>query len=154
MVSSPAKRGGSLTGDLSKLAVPFGIVLLKESLEKFLKKEKLNKHMSMNRRRVANNGRRGMMGGAEISAGDEKSLVPVQPGSNAPAHAPAPVSVPSELPCACLRSKGDAMHGGKKKPAAGKLAAGKPAAGKPAAGKPAARKPAAKKPVAKKPAKK
>lgn len=37
----PRKQaGGTIASDLSKLAVPFGLVLLKQSLENFLKKEK------------------------------------------------------------------------------------------------------------------
>ena len=33
-------KGGNLTKDVSNLLVPFGLILAKESLEKFLKKEK------------------------------------------------------------------------------------------------------------------
>lgn len=38
--STKKQAGGTVVSDLSKLAVPFGLVLLKDSLQNFLKKEK------------------------------------------------------------------------------------------------------------------
>ena len=36
----PTTKGGNLAKDVSNLLVPFGLILAKESLEQFLKKEK------------------------------------------------------------------------------------------------------------------
>ena len=41
--SVTSKKGGNLTKQMSDLAVPFGLILAKQSLEQFLKKEKLSK---------------------------------------------------------------------------------------------------------------
>lgn len=38
--TTASKRGGNLAKDVSNLLVPFGLILAKESLEQFLKKEK------------------------------------------------------------------------------------------------------------------
>ena len=39
----PARRGGSVISDVSKLAVPFGLIAAKSSLESFLKNRKAKK---------------------------------------------------------------------------------------------------------------
>lgn len=49
--SRGGKKGGNLAKDVSNLLVPFGLILAKESLEQFLKKEKASSRKSSSRSR-------------------------------------------------------------------------------------------------------
>ena len=64
-VTKQTKKGGNLTKQLSDLAVPFGLILAKQSLENFLKKENVKKESKPEKKSVKKTTKKVSLSGGE-----------------------------------------------------------------------------------------
>ena len=74
-VTKQTKKGGNLTKQLSDLAVPFGLILAKQSLENFLKKESVKKESKPEKKSVKKTTKKvSLSGGGEHGNENEQKL--------------------------------------------------------------------------------